>query len=88
MFHAMLIGWFPYNKSDRFELEREILKDDLNYKQLKRVKNSSIKNEMRRELNRKLKKCTDECIDLLEKMLCKDPVQRIEMLDIFDHPFI
>ena len=88
MFHAMLIGWFPYNKSDRTELEKQICQDELNYKQLKRIKYSTIKNEMRKELNKKLRKLSDESIDLLEKMLCKDPANRLEMLDIFEHPFI
>jgi len=88
MFHAMLIGFFPFNKSDRAELEKQICSEELNYKNLKKIRTATIKNEVRRELNSRLRKLSDESIDLLEGMLCKDPVQRLEMLDIFDHPFI
>lgn len=36
----------------------------------------------------RLRKLSDECIDLIVKMLEKDPNKRIEMIGIFDHPWI
>ena len=73
MLHAMIIGCFPFNKSDRPGLTEQITSEELNYKQVKRLRNSSIKNDQRRELNNRLRKTSDDCIDLIEKMLCKDP---------------
>lgn len=35
-----------------------------------------------------LKSTSDELIDLIDKMLKKDPDQRIDNLEIFDHPWI
>ena len=55
---------------------------------IKRLRNSSIKDEQRRELNKRLRKVSDDCIDLMEQMLHKDPVKRIEMIEIFEHPWI
>jgi len=52
------------------------------------VKTQSIKDDFRRDLNTTLRKTSDSLIDLLERMLCKDPIERIDMLQIFDHPWI
>jgi serine/threonine protein kinase len=84
----MVIGWFPFLKQETKELEKQILNEELDYKRVKKLKNASIKDEFKKELNSRLKKVSEECIDLIEKMLCKDPCKRIEMIDIFDHPFI
>ena len=35
-----------------------------------------------------LKNTSDDLIDLIEKMLHKDPEQRIDNLSIFEHPWI
>lgn len=88
MMHAMLIGWLPFNHQNRAELERQICNEELDYKHLKRIKNASIKNEMRRELNGKLRKISDDCIDLLERMLKKEPETRINIIEIYEHPWI
>lgn len=86
--HALVIGWLPFDRKDRDGLEKQILKEELDYIGLKKIKTSSIKDDYRRQLNERLKKISDECIDLLMKMLQKDPNERIELIDIFEHPFI
>ena len=32
MLHGMIIGWLPFNKQDRLELEKQICTEELNYK--------------------------------------------------------
>lgn len=88
MLHAMVIGWLPFNCKDKQELEKQIVKNTLDYKKIKRIKNSSIKDEKKKLLNSRLKTISDECIDLVEKMLCKEPSNRIDLIDIYDHPFV
>jgi|APSaa5957512535_1039671.scaffolds.fasta_scaffold68400_2 serine/threonine protein kinase len=88
MLHAMIMGWLPFNKQTRDQLENQIKTEELEYKYIKKLKNSSIKNETRKALNYKLRKISDECIDLIEKMLHKDPNQRIDMIEIFEHPWM
>ena len=73
MFHAMLIGWLPFNKSNREDLEKQIKTEELDYKYVKKLKNSTIKNDYRKALNYKLKSLSENAIDLLQKMLHKDP---------------
>jgi serine/threonine protein kinase len=67
--HALVIGWLPFDRKDRDGLEKQILKEELDYIGLKKIKTSSIKDDYRRQLNERLKKISDECIDLLMKML-------------------
>jgi serine/threonine protein kinase len=88
MLHAMIFGFLPFNKSDRTALEKQIITEELGYKTLKRVKNSSIKDEYRRHMNSLLSKVSDNLIDLLELMLHKEVSKRIAMLEIYDHPWI
>lgn len=88
MLHAMIFGFLPFNKPDRQALEKQIITEELGYKQLKKLKNSSIKDEYRKHINTLLKKVSDNLIDLLEQMLNKDVNQRIAMLEIYDHPWI
>ena len=45
MLHAMIMGWLPFNKQTRDQLEKQIKTEDLDYKYIKRLKNSTIKNE-------------------------------------------
>jgi len=44
MLHAMLIGWLPFNKNEKEELEKQIINEELDYKNLKKLRNNSIKN--------------------------------------------
>jgi serine/threonine protein kinase len=69
-------------------LKQQVVNQELEYKTLKRIKPSSIKNEMRKHMNSLLRKTSDEFIDLLEQMLCKNMGQRIDILGIYDHPWI
>ena len=39
-------------------------------------------------MNIALRKTSDELIDLIERMLLKDPNERIDMMQIFAHPWI
>jgi serine/threonine protein kinase len=39
-------------------------------------------------MNTLLRKTSDDFIDLLEQMLCKNMGQRIDILSIYDHPWI
>lgn len=55
---------------------------------MKKLKNSSIKDEYRKHLNNLLRKVSDNLIDLLESMLNKDVSQRLSMLEVYDHPWI
>ena len=88
MLHGLIFGFLPFNKGDRASLEKQILTEELEYKTLKRVKTQSIKDESRRDLNITLRRTSDNLIDLLDRMLCKNPQERIDMLQIFDHPWI
>ena len=88
MLHGMVLGFLPFNKPDRASLEKQIISEEFDYKNLKKIKTQSIKDDYRRNLNISLRKISDNLIDLLEKMLCKDPYKRIDMLQIFDHPWI
>ena len=65
MFHAMLIGWLPFNKSTREDLEKQIKTEELDYKYIKKLKNSTIKDDYRKALNYKLKNLSENAIDLL-----------------------
>jgi len=40
----MLIGWLPFNKNEKEELEKQIINEELDYKNLKKLRNNSIKN--------------------------------------------
>ena len=88
MLHGMVFGFLPFTSNDRAALEKQIKTEQLDYKNLKKIKTSSIKNEVRRQLNMMLKNMSDELIDLIEQMLQKDPEKRIDNLGIFDHPWI
>lgn len=66
MLHAMVIGWLPYNKKDQADLVKQILTEELDYKRLKKIRTSSIKDEYRKELNGRLKRISDDCIDLIQ----------------------
>jgi|TARA_B110000285_G_C15077184_1_gene591424 serine/threonine protein kinase len=88
MLHALVIGWLPFNKQTREQLENQIKSEPLDFKHIKKLKNSSIKNEHRKALNYKLRKLSDELIDLIERMLDKDPNSRIDMIEIFEHPWM
>jgi serine/threonine protein kinase len=43
MLHAMVLGFLPFNSRDKQQLEKQICNYELNYKNIKRIKNSSIK---------------------------------------------
>jgi len=88
MFHAMIFGYLPFNSADKVILEKQIKEEELNYKHIKKLRTSSIKNEQRRYLCQKLKTLSDECIDLIERMLTKDPENRIDMLEVFEHQWM
>ena len=49
------------------------MNDELDYVNIKRIKTSSIKSDVRRAINIMLKDTSDELIDLIERMLTKDP---------------
>ena len=66
MLHAMVFGYLPFKSNDRNELEKQIINEELEYKFLKKVKTSSIKNEKRKQMNTILKSSSDELIDLIE----------------------
>jgi MAP/microtubule affinity-regulating kinase len=72
MLHGLVFGFLPFNKSDRAALEKQIISEELGYKQLKKVKSSSIKDEYRKHMNSLLRKSSDNLIDLIEQMLHKD----------------
>ena len=55
---------------------------------IKRLKLSSIKIEKRKALNILLSKISDDLIDLIDQMLQKDPLKRIDILRIYEHPWI
>ena len=80
MLHGLIFGFLPFNKPDRASLEKQIISEELDYKNLKRIKTHSIKDDVRRHLNTTLKKISDNLIDLVEQMLDKDPYKRIDML--------
>jgi serine/threonine protein kinase len=88
MLHGLIFGFLPFNKPDRAALEKQIISEELDYKNLKKIKNHSIKDEVRRHVNATLRKISDNLIDLIERMLDKNPYKRIDMLQIFDHPWI
>lgn len=88
MLNGMVLGFLPFTGADRKELEHQIINEELNYRQIKRLKPATIKDEFRKTLNYVLRRTSDDVIDLIEKMLCKDPAKRIDDLGIFEHPWI
>jgi serine/threonine protein kinase len=74
MLHGLVFGFLPFNKNDSASLQNAILTEELELKSLKRVKTQSIKDEARRDLNIVVRKTSDNLIDLIERMLCKDPM--------------
>lgn len=60
----------------------------MDYVAIKKLKVASIKNETKKNLCSLLKTVSDEFIDFIEKMLCKDPLQRIEIFKIMEHPWM
>ena len=88
MLHGLVFGFLPFNKRERTALENQIKTEVLDYKHLKKIKNSSIKDDFRRHLNGLLKRTSDELIDLVEGMLEKSPLDRLDMIKIFEHPWI
>ena len=50
-----------------------IKEEELDYKKIKRLKPNTIKDEMRQEMNKLLRKTSNELIDLILRMLDKDP---------------
>ena len=73
MLHAMVFGFLPFNANDRESLESQILNDEVDYTYIKKLKTATIKNEVKRALNIILKSTSDDLIDLIDKMLKKDP---------------
>lgn len=71
--HALIFGFLPFNSNDKATLEHQILHEELDYNHIKKLKTSSIKIEFRKALNILLKSTSDELIDLIERMLKKDP---------------
>ena len=88
MLHGLVFGFLPFNKRERTALETQIKTEELGYKHLKKVKTSSIKDDFRRHLNSILKRTSDELIDLVEGMLEKSPLDRFDMIKIYEHPWI
>ena len=78
MLHGLVLGFLPFNSQDVKELERQINQNELEYKQLKKLKNSTIKDSLRSTLNLMLKEVSDDFIDLVENMLNKNPAQRFD----------
>lgn len=66
MLHGLVFGFLPFNEPDKESLEKSIINEELEYKHIKRLKPTSIKNDMRRHMNNLLRKTTDELIDLIE----------------------
>lgn len=88
MLHGLVFGFLPFNKRERTALENQIKTEELDYRHLKKIKNSSIKDDFRRHLNGILKRTSDELIDLVEGMLEKCPLARLDMIRIYEHPWI
>ena len=72
MLNVLGFGFFPVNSKDMEALKQQVVNQELDYKTLKRIKPSSIKNEMRKHMNSLLRKTSDDLIDLIEQMLCKN----------------
>ena len=66
MLHAMVFGFLPFNANERDGLEKQILNDEVDYTSIKKLKTSSIKNEVKRALNIMLKNTSDDLIDLVD----------------------
>ncbi len=88
MLHGLAFGFLPFNSPDKKTLEGQIINEELDYQNIKRLRTSSIKNEKRKALNILLQKISDDLIELLEIMLHKDPSKRIDILRIYEHPWI
>lgn len=88
MLHAMVMGFLPFAQQNRNELEKAICEENLDYAYLRRLRTTSIKNDRRRQTNCRLRMVSEDCIDLILKMLEKDPAKRIEMIEVFEHPWV
>ena len=88
MLHGLVFGFLPFNSPDKATLEKQIINDELDYQNIKRLRTVSIKNEKRKALNLLLRNLSDDLIDLIDKMVQKDPTKRIDILNIYEHPWI
>ena len=43
MLHAMVIGWLPFNKREKADLEKQICTEELDYFYIRRLRTNSIK---------------------------------------------
>lgn len=73
MLHGFVFGFLPFSHYDVQKLKEMIKEEELDYKKIKRLKPNTIKDEMRQEMNKLLRKTSNELIDLILRMLDKDP---------------
>lgn len=88
MLHGFVFGFLPFSHHDVQKLKEMIKEDELDYKKIKRLKPNTIKDELRLEMNKLLRKTSNELIDLILQMLDKDPEQRLGVIEIYDHPWM
>lgn len=88
MLHGFVFGFLPFSHKDVEKLKEMIKEEELDYKHIKRLKPNTIKIESRLEMNNLLRKTSNELIDLILKMLNKDPEERIPIIEIYEHPWI
>jgi serine/threonine-protein kinase HSL1 (negative regulator of Swe1 kinase) len=70
--HALILGYYPFTDSDKEKLKKLIVKQEICVSRIKQQVQSA----------------SSDSLDLIDKMLIKDPKQRISLLDVFRHPWI
>ena len=89
MLHGLVFGFLPFRSQKTVEKMKQVIKEEeLDYKYIKRLKPASISIEERQELNKRLRRMSDDLIDLILKMLHKDPYERIDVHSIYQHPWM
>jgi serine/threonine protein kinase len=72
MLHALVLGFLPFRSSNKDELKKMIIEQDL----------------FKFNTTTTLNKLTASCKDLIKRMLHKDPSKRITLSEIMTHPWI
>ena len=72
LLYAMIMGEYPFSDSDREQLKKIILKKEICLS--KSLKAKSL--------------ASSDCLDLVDRMLMKEPADRISLIDVLHHPWM
>lgn len=72
IFHAMIMGEYPFSDPDREQLKNLILKKEICLSNSEKAKCLASR----------------DALDLVDRMLIKEPTDRINLIDVLHHPWL